>query len=125
MLFQQLSQQAYAEAKKQVDQFRDLYDNLQAEDKVMDKEFKRRFHDVAVWQQDQLYKLFRRRPRYVNSNSKSTFIALNLCQKADSKAHHTKTLFNFHKAETLQGSAPRRKQEIGNLGWICFSKEVW
>ena len=60
-----------------------------------------------------------------NSNSNSTFIALNLCQKADSKAHHTKTLFNIHKPETLQGSAPRRKQEeIGNLGWICFSKKV-
>ena len=38
-----------------------------------------------------------------NSNSNSTFIALNLCQKADSKAHHTKTLFNIHKPETLQG----------------------
>ena len=41
---------------------------------------------------------------------------LNLCQKADSKAHHTKTLFNIHKPQTLQGSAPQRKQkEIGNL----------
>ena len=60
-----------------------------------------------------------------NSNSKSTFIALNLCQKTDSKAYHTKTLFNIHKPETLQGSASRRKQEeIGNLGWVCFSKEV-
>ena len=54
-----------------------------------------------------------------NSNSNSTFIALNLCQKTDSKAHHTKTLFNIQKSETLQGSAPRRKQkEIGNLGWV-------
>ena len=62
---------------------------------------------------------------YSNSNSNSTFIALNLCQKTDSKAHHTKTLFNIKKPETLQGSAPRRKQkEIGNLGWVCFSKEV-
>ena len=60
-----------------------------------------------------------------NSNSNSTFIVLNLCQKTDSKAHHTKTLFNIQKPETLQGSAPRRKQkEIGNLGWVCFSKEV-
>ena len=59
------------------------------------------------------------------SNSNSTFIALNLCQKTDSKAHHTKTLFNIQKPETLQGSAPRRKQKaIGNLGWVCFSKEV-
>ena len=55
------------------------------------------------------------------SNSNSTFIALNLCQKTDSKAHHTKTLFNIHKPETLQGSAPQRKQEeIGNLGRVCF-----
>ena len=46
-----------------------------------------------------------------NSNSNSTFIALNLCQKTDSKAHHTKTLFNIQKPETLQGSAPRKKQE--------------
>ena len=46
-----------------------------------------------------------------NSNSNSTFIALNLCQKTDSKAHHTKTLFNIQKPETLQGSAPRRKQK--------------
>ena len=31
--------------------------------------------------------------------------------KTDSKAHHTKTLFNIKKPETLQGSAPRRKQK--------------
>ena len=48
---------------------------------------------------------------HVNSNSNSTFIALNLRQKTDSKAHHTKTLFNIQKPETLQGSAPRRKQK--------------
>ena len=58
-------------------------------------------------------------------NSNSTFIALNLCQKTDFKAHHTKTLFDIQKPETLQGSAQRRMQkEIGNLGWVCFSKEI-
>ena len=46
-----------------------------------------------------------------NSNSNSTFIALKLRQKTDSKAHHTKALFNIQKPETLQGSAPRRKQK--------------
>ena len=50
-------------------------------------------------------------PHNFNSNSNSTFIALNLRQKTDSKAHHTKTLFNIQKPETLQGSAPRRKQK--------------
>ena len=41
-------------------------------------------------------------------------LRVNLCQKTDSKVHHTKTLFNIQKPETLQGSALRRKQkEIG------------
>ena len=63
---------------------------------------------------------------YINFNSNSTLISLNLCQKTDSKAHHTQTLFNIHRPETLQGSALwRKEEEIGNLGWICFfSKEV-
>ena len=52
-----------------------------------------------------------------NSNSNSTFIALNLRQKTDSKAHHTKTLFNIQKPETLQGSAPR----IDRVIWLKFS----
>ena len=60
-----------------------------------------------------------------DSNSNRTFIALNLYQKTDSKAHHTKALFDIQKPETLQESAPRRMQkEIENLGWVCFLKEV-
>ena len=60
-----------------------------------------------------LYRLYR------DSNSNSTFIVLNVCQKTDSKAHHTKILFNIHKPETLQGSALwRNQEEIGNLGWV-------
>ena len=58
-------------------------------------------------------------------NSNSTFKRLISVKKTGSKAHHTKTLFNIHKPETLQGSAPRKKREVvGNLGWICFSKEI-
>ena len=49
---------------------------------------------------------------FSNSNSNSTFIALNLCQKTDSKAHHTKTLFNIQKPETLQGSAPGESRRL-------------
>ena len=30
-----------------------------------------------------------------NSNSNSTFIMLNLCQKTDSKAHHTKNIVQY------------------------------
>lgn len=48
-----------------MDAFRGHYDDLNAEDKVMDKAFKREFNDVTAVQQDQLYRLFRKRPRSV------------------------------------------------------------
>ena len=57
--------QAVVEARKNVDAYREQYDILIAEDKVMDKAFKREFNDVSGVQQDQLYRLFRRRPRLV------------------------------------------------------------
>lgn len=53
------------ESKKHMDAFRGHYDDLNAEDKVMDKAFKREFNDVTAVQQDQLYRLFRKRPRSV------------------------------------------------------------
>ena len=56
--------QAEVEAKKNCDAYREQYDILIAEDKVMDKAFKREFNDVTAVQQDQLYRLFRKRPRY-------------------------------------------------------------
>ena len=58
-----LSTTALVESKKNVELFRETYDILVAEDKVMDKAFKREFHDVPAYLVDQLYKLFRRRPR--------------------------------------------------------------
>ena len=62
-LLQQLATQAVLETRKNVEAFREQYDILIAEDKVMDKAFKREFHDVSAVMQDHLYKLFRRRPR--------------------------------------------------------------
>ncbi|XP_068708688.1 cilia- and flagella-associated protein 43-like [Montipora foliosa] len=54
---------ALAEAKREVDQFRDSYEILSAEDKALDKAFKREFADQDVHTVEQLYKLFKRRPR--------------------------------------------------------------
>lgn len=62
---QVLAAEAHTEAKKNVDAFRNDYEILVAEDKVMDKAFKREFSDVSALHIDQLYKLFRRRPRCV------------------------------------------------------------
>ena len=47
----------------------------------------------------------------LDSNSNSTFIALNLRQKTDSKAHHTKTLFNIQKTRDIAGVSTAEKAE--------------
>ena len=44
----------------------------------------------------------------LSSNSNSTFFALNLCQKTDSKALHTKTLFNIHKPDIAGVSTAKK-----------------
>lgn len=60
---QQLAAEAYITARKNVDNFKEGYDILVAEDKVMDKGFKREFADLPALQNELLYKLFRKRPR--------------------------------------------------------------
>ncbi|KAE8614824.1 hypothetical protein XENTR_v10008322 [Xenopus tropicalis] len=49
--------------KTQVLAFRESYDNLVAEDKLLDRGFKKEFSDITSYQVDQLYKLYKRRPR--------------------------------------------------------------
>lgn len=50
-------------AKRQVEQFREQYEQLAAEDRELDRSFKRDFADCEPYT-DQLYKLFRKRPRW-------------------------------------------------------------
>ena len=59
-----MSHQALGESRKNLDNYRDLYETLQAEDKVIDRDFRRKFQDIPGYQADALYKLFRRRPRF-------------------------------------------------------------
>ena len=61
-----MSHQALGESRKNLDNYRDLYETLQAEDKVIDRDFRRKFQDIPGYQADALYKLFRRRPRFEN-----------------------------------------------------------
>lgn len=51
------------QSKKQLDEFRNEYENLVADDRAIDKGFRREFTDLSVQQSDQLYKHFRKRPR--------------------------------------------------------------
>nr|XP_015203067.1 PREDICTED: cilia- and flagella-associated protein 43 [Lepisosteus oculatus] len=49
--------------KEEVDAFRENYDNVVAEDKLLDRGFRKEFGDVPAHLVDHLYKLFKRRPR--------------------------------------------------------------
>ncbi|XP_040905777.1 cilia- and flagella-associated protein 43 [Toxotes jaculatrix] len=49
--------------EEEVELFHETYDSIVAEDKVLDKEFRKEFFDVPTHVVDQLYKLFKRRPR--------------------------------------------------------------
>ncbi|XP_038613465.1 cilia- and flagella-associated protein 43 [Tachyglossus aculeatus] len=57
------SAEAVQMAKKQVDAFRETYDNLVAEDKVLERGFRKEFSEIPSHQVDILYKLFKRRTR--------------------------------------------------------------
>ncbi|XP_023282389.1 cilia- and flagella-associated protein 43 [Seriola lalandi dorsalis] len=49
--------------EEEVELFHETYDSIIAEDKVLDKEFRKEFFDVPTHVVDHLYKLFKRRPR--------------------------------------------------------------
>ncbi|XP_063784069.1 cilia- and flagella-associated protein 43 isoform X2 [Pseudophryne corroboree] len=49
--------------KAEVEAFRESYDDLVAEDKLLDRGFKKEFSDIPAHYVDQLYKLYKRRPR--------------------------------------------------------------
>ncbi|XP_059155950.1 cilia- and flagella-associated protein 43-like [Physella acuta] len=59
----QISFEALAETRKNMEQFRNDYEHLQAEDKYLDKSFRREFTDLSGLNVDLLYKQFKRRPR--------------------------------------------------------------
>uniref|UniRef100_A0A3P8XTF8 Cilia- and flagella-associated protein 43 n=1 Tax=Esox lucius TaxID=8010 RepID=A0A3P8XTF8_ESOLU len=49
--------------KQNVEMFRETYDNVVAEDKLLDRGFRKEFFDVPGHVVDQLFKLYKRRPR--------------------------------------------------------------
>ncbi|XP_068597731.1 cilia- and flagella-associated protein 43 [Brachionichthys hirsutus] len=62
------------EHEKEVQSFHDTYDGAVAEDKTMDKEFRKEFFDAPNHVVDHLYKLFKRRPRFLWMNSGPSFL---------------------------------------------------
>ncbi|XP_006880238.1 PREDICTED: WD repeat-containing protein 96 [Elephantulus edwardii] len=56
--------EAIKKAKEELDIYKEHYDNLLAEDKVLDRSFRKEFPEIPPQQVDLLYKLFKRRPRF-------------------------------------------------------------
>lgn len=63
-LLKQNSSNLVAEAKREADVSKDSYEIIVAEDKSLDKNFRREFAEQDQHTIDVLYKLFKRRPRY-------------------------------------------------------------
>lgn len=63
----QQSTLAVANARKEIEAFRDDYETLVADDKTLDKMFRKEFSDLDTQTVDILYRLFKRRPRSVFS----------------------------------------------------------
>ncbi|XP_027452366.2 cilia- and flagella-associated protein 43 isoform X3 [Zalophus californianus] len=55
--------EAIQKAREDLDVYKEHYDNLLAEDKVLDRSFRKEFSEIPSHQVDILYKLFKRRPR--------------------------------------------------------------
>ncbi|KAL8187387.1 UNVERIFIED_CONTAM: hypothetical protein K2H54_047783 [Gekko kuhli] len=58
-----LTSDAVKASRAQVDTYREAYDILVAEDKLMERGFRKEFSDVPAHHVDQLFKLYKRRPR--------------------------------------------------------------
>nr|XP_060624330.1 cilia- and flagella-associated protein 43 [Anolis sagrei ordinatus] len=58
-----ISNEAVKAAKAEVEAFREAYDILIAEDRLMERGFRKEFSDLHTHQIDQLFKLYKRRPR--------------------------------------------------------------
>ena len=59
----QQSSLAVGNARREVEAFRDSYETLVADDKTLDKMFRKEFPELDAHSVDILYRLFKRRPR--------------------------------------------------------------
>ena len=62
-ILQIVTKESLNQVRTKVEEYREVYDSIVAEDKMLDRAFKRDFSDVPLSIADQLYKLFKRRPR--------------------------------------------------------------
>ncbi|KAK2163683.1 hypothetical protein LSH36_75g07025 [Paralvinella palmiformis] len=62
-ILKNLADETVIQARKNMEEFHEEYRNLEVEEKLLDKNFKKEFNDVPAVIADHLYKLFKRKPR--------------------------------------------------------------
>jgi len=63
MTLQEKATSELVQAKKQLEEFRVEYELLQADDRTIDKGFRKEFSELSTIMADALYKHFRKRPK--------------------------------------------------------------
>ncbi|MED6236554.1 hypothetical protein ATANTOWER_010922 [Ataeniobius toweri] len=112
--------------KDEVDQCQYEYDSIVAEDKVLDQEFRRGFTDLPNRVNDQLYKLFKRRPR-VQRLRAQTENATNLFKEHHLNASQAPDGFSQMLKAMEELDAPENMPEEINLSiWerFCFVRKT-
>ncbi|XP_028632191.1 cilia- and flagella-associated protein 43 [Grammomys surdaster] len=68
--------EAIQKAREDLDVFKEHHDTIVAEDKILDRSFKKEFSDISGHQVDILYKLFKRRPRVSKQKAQADVTSL-------------------------------------------------
>ncbi|XP_034352806.1 cilia- and flagella-associated protein 43 isoform X1 [Arvicanthis niloticus] len=68
--------EAIQKAREDLDVFKEHHDTVLAEDKILDRSFKKEFSDISGHQVDILYKLFKRRPRVSKQKTQADVTSL-------------------------------------------------
>ena len=95
-------------AKKKVDEVRDSYEVLNAEDREMDKSFRKEFSDSDSYV-DQLYKLFKKRPHGQRYRILDTIDTASV-------AHSGSQKFFSVKSSVIGSTMTREESERGKVG---------
>ena len=82
-MFQSKASALETDIRKRVEDYREFYDGVVAEDKMLDRGFKRDFSDIPLSLSDQLYKLFRRRPRWLRRIMIMSYVPVAHVPKSD------------------------------------------
>ncbi|XP_060538906.1 cilia- and flagella-associated protein 43 isoform X3 [Pantherophis guttatus] len=114
-----ISSEAVKAAKTEVDAFREAYDILIAEDKVMERGFRKEFSDLQTHYIDQLFKLYKRRPRALKMKVQ-TDTANPYGERPGSAKMYQDALAHLMKAIDEMDNPENRPEGLDIINWERF-----